>query len=92
VIGHILIGATAQATQFIGADLRPGLGNVEAAIAGEAREQNIFKAKLRGFTSCGHILHEETSLLKIQTSALQFLNEAHDEEALIRPVGARFNK
>src|SRR5215207_3666084 len=69
MVSHVLIGTPAQATQLVRRNLGPGLGHIEAAITGEAGEQNIFKAKLRSLASGGHILHGRTFQTGLQTRA-----------------------
>jgi hypothetical protein len=57
-VSHLGIGPVGEGRDFVARDLRPGLGQIKAAIGGQTGENGIGKAEHRGATARGKILHQ----------------------------------
>jgi hypothetical protein len=57
------IGAACQRGDGIRLHARPGLRQIETAIAGETREEGVRETEHRGLSPGGHVLHDDQVLL-----------------------------
>ena len=57
VDGDLRIGPAGKAANGLGVEPRPGVGHIEAAVAGKAREHRLGKAEWRGLAPGRDVYH-----------------------------------
>src|SRR6188508_1367076 len=66
--GGLRIGPSGKPGDVCAGELRPGLGDIEAAVAGEPRERHVNEAERGGFASRGNVAHAMSWVAEADTS------------------------